>query len=187
VIPIVFVTAADPVRTGLVASLNRPEGNVTGVNMVGATLEGKRLELLHKLVPEAKRLGALVNPRYPVAKAQEEELRAATARLGLDLVLLNAGTPDEVELAMATFAERRVGAVLIANDPFLGSERERLAALALHYRLPSMSFRREFADAGGLLSYGAHFEEGYRQAGVYAASILKGARTTNLPVLQPKI
>jgi putative ABC transport system substrate-binding protein len=164
-IPIVFVTAADPVRTGLVASLGRPEGNVTGIGMVGATLEGKRLELLHQIVRGATRVGALVNPGYPAARTQEEQLREAAARLGLDLVLSSAGTGAEIDAALAHFASERVDAVLIANDPLLGSERERLAALALRYKLPSMSFRR--------------------QAGVYAGNLLKGAKTTDLPVLLP--
>ena len=184
-IPIVFITAADPVRTGLVTSLGRPEGNVTGIAMVGATLEGKRLELLRQLVPDARVLGALVNPGYPAAKAQQEQLQEAAARLGVELMLLTASTAGQIEAALGTFAERRVGAVLLANDPFLGSQRERLAALALRYRLPSMSFRREYSGAGGLASYGADFEDGYRQAGVYAGTILKGKQPTELPVLQP--
>lgn len=184
-LPIVFVTAADPVRTGLVASLSRPEANVTGVSMVGATLEGKRLELLYRLVGGAKPIGALLNPGYPVVKTQEAQLREAASGLGVDLLLAFASTETEIEAHAAAFAAKGVGAVLIANDPFLGSERERLAVLALRHKLPSMSFRREYAVAGGLLSYGADFEDGYRQAGAYAAAILKGANPTELPVLQP--
>ena len=184
-IPIVFVSAAHPVRAGLVASLSRPEGNVTGINMVGAMLEAKRLELLHELLPQASTIGVLINPKYPAAKIQAEEVQEATARLRVQLVLMNASTEAEVEAAFAGFVERKAGAVLACNDPFFGSNREKLAALAIGHKLPAMSFRREFAEVGGLLSYGAVFEEGYRQAGVYAGRILKGAKTTDLPVMQP--
>jgi ABC-type uncharacterized transport system substrate-binding protein len=184
-IPIVFVTAADPVRAGLVASLSRPEGNVTGINMIGATLEAKRLELLHELVPKASIIGVLINPKYPAAKTQAQEVQEATARLGLQLVLLNASTEAEVDAAFAGFAAQKVGAVLACNDPFFGSYREKLASLALSHKLAAMSFRREFVEVGGLLSYGAVFEEGYRQAGIYAGKILKGTKTTDLPVMQP--
>jgi putative ABC transport system substrate-binding protein len=185
IIPIVFVSAADPVRAGLVASLSRPEGNVTGINMIGAMLEAKRLELLHELVPQASIIGVLINPKYPAAKIQTQEVQEAIARLGVKLVLLNASTEPEVDAAFTAFVEQKVGAVLACNDPFFGSYREKLAALALGHKLPAMSFRREFAEVGGLLSYGAVFEESYRQAGVYAGRILKGAKTTDLPVMQP--
>jgi putative tryptophan/tyrosine transport system substrate-binding protein len=184
-IPIVFVSAADPVRAGLVASLSRPEGNVTGINMIGAMLEAKRLELLREVVPQASIIGVLINPKYPAAKIQTQEVQEATARLGVKLVLLNASNEPEVDAAFAGFVEQKVGAILACNDPFFGSYREKLASLALGHKLPAMSFRREFAEVGGLLSYGAVFEEGYRQAGVYAARILKGAKTTDLPVMQP--
>ena len=184
-IPIVFVSAADPVRAALVASLNRPEGNVTGINMIGAMLEAKRLELLHELVPQASIIGVLINPKYPAAKFQTQEVQEATARLGVKLVLLNASTEQEVDAAFAALVEQKAGAVLACNDPLFGSYREKLAALALRHKLPAMSFRREFAQVGGLLSYGAVFEESYRQAGVYAGRILKGAKTTDLPVMQP--
>ena len=172
-------------RTGLVASLNRPEANVTGISMIGATLEAKRLELLHELMPHVSTMGVLINPKYPAAKIQAQEVQEATARLGVQLVLLNASTEQEVDAAFDGFVQQKAGAVLACNDPFFGSYREKLASLALGHRLPAMSFRREFAQVGGLLSYGAHFEEGYRQAGVYAGRILKGAKTTDLPVMQP--
>jgi putative ABC transport system substrate-binding protein len=184
-IPIVFISAADPVRAGLVASLSRPEGNVTGINMIGAMLEAKRLELMRELVPQATVVGVLINPKYLAATIQVEEVREATARLGLRLVLLNASTEAEVDTAFAGFVEQKVGAVLACNDPFFGSHREKLAAHALRHKLPAMSFRREFAQVGGLLSYGAVFDEGYRQVGVYAGKILKGVKTTDLPVMQP--
>ncbi|MEH2564852.1 ABC transporter substrate-binding protein [Bradyrhizobium sp. AZCC 2289] len=184
-IPIVFVTAADPIKTGLVASLNRPEGNVTGISMIGSTLEAKRLELLHEMLPQTSTIGVLINPKYPAAKAQLQEAEEATARLGTKLVSQNASTEREVEAAFTNFVQQQAGAVLVCNDPFFGSARERIASLAIRDKLPAMSFRREFAEVGGLLSYGARFEEGYRQAGVYAGRILKGAKTTDLPVIQP--
>jgi putative ABC transport system substrate-binding protein len=184
-IPIVFVSAADPVRTGLVTSLNRPEGNVTGINMLGALLEAKRLELLHEAVPKATAMGVLINPKYPAAQTQVREVQDASSRLRLGLVLRNASTEAELKSAFAGFAQANAGAVLACNDPFFGSWRATLAKLALEHRLPAMSFRREFAEVGGLLSYGAVFEDGYREAGLYSGRILKGARTTDLPVMQP--
>jgi putative ABC transport system substrate-binding protein len=184
-IPIVFVTAADPVGTGLVAALNRPEANITGISMIGAALEAKRLELLHEMAPQASTIGTLINPNYPAAKAQTQEIQEAAARLGVGLVLLNASTEAEIDTATAVFVQQKVGALLFCNDPFFGSQRERLASLAIRYRLPAMSFRREFAEVGGLISYGPSFGDGYREAGVYAGKILNGARTTDLPVMQP--
>lgn len=184
-IPIVFVSAADPIRAGLVASLNRPEGNVTGISMIGSTLEAKRLELLHEMMPQASAIGVLINPKYPEAKAQAQEVEEARTRLGVALIVLNASTEQEVEAAFDVFVRQKAGAVLACNDPFFGSYRGQLASLALRHKLPAMSFRREFAEVGGLLNYGPHFAEGYRQAGIYAGRILKGAKTTDLPVMQP--
>jgi putative ABC transport system substrate-binding protein len=184
-IPIAFITAADPVKTGLVASLNRPEANVTGISMIGSTLEAKRLELLHEVVPQASIIGALINPNYPAAKAQTQEVQEAAVRLGVQLVLLHASTEPEIDAAFAAFVQQKAGALLVGNDPFFGSWREKLASLAIRHKLPAISFRREFAEIGGLLSYGAHFADGYREAGIYAGKILKGTRTTDLPVMQP--
>jgi putative tryptophan/tyrosine transport system substrate-binding protein len=184
-IPIVFVSAADPIRAGLVASLNRPEGNVTGISLIGSTLEAKRLELLHEMMPQASTIGVLINSKYPEAKAQTLEVEDAKNRLGVRLIVLNASTEQEITAAFDAFVEQKAGAVLACNDPFFGSYREQLASLALRHKLPAMSFRREFAEVGGLLSYGPHFAEGYRQAGIYAGRILKGAKPTDLPVVQP--
>jgi putative ABC transport system substrate-binding protein len=184
-IPVVFVSAADPIRAGLVASLNRPEGNVTGISLIGSTLEAKRLELLHEMMPQASTIGVLINSKYPEAKAQTQEVEEAKNRLGVALIVLNASNEQEVAAAFAAFVEQKASAVLACNDPFFGSYREQLASLALRYKLPAMSFRREFAEVGGLLSYGPHFAEGYRQAGIYAGRILKGAKATDLPVVQP--
>jgi putative tryptophan/tyrosine transport system substrate-binding protein len=184
IIPIVFITAADPIKAGLVTNLNRGEGNITGISMIGATLEAKRLELLHEMLPQAS-IGVMINPRYPAAKAQAEEVEEAVNRLGITVAVINASTLAEVDAAFAKFDEQKIGAVLACNDPFYGSERSHIAALALRYRLPAMSFRREFTEVGMLLSYGAQFAEGYRQTGVYAAKILAGAKPADLPVMQP--
>ena len=185
IIPIVFVSAADPIRAGLVSSLNRPEGNVTGISLIGSTLEAKRLELLHDMMPQASTIGVLINSKYPEAKAQTQEVEEAKNRLGVALIVLNASTEQEVATAFDAFVEQKASAVLACNDPFFGSYREPLALLALRHKLPTMSFRREFAEVGGLLSYGPHFAEGYRQAGIYAGRILKGAKAADLPVAQP--
>jgi putative tryptophan/tyrosine transport system substrate-binding protein len=184
-IPIVFISAADPVKAGLIASLNRPEGNVTGISMMGSTLEAKRLELLHEMLPQVTTIGVLINPKYPAAKTQRQEVEEATGRLGVRTIVLDAGTEAEIEAAFATLVQQRAGAVLVANDPFFGSVRATLAALAIGDKLPAISFRREFAEAGGLLSYGPNFEDGYRETGVYAGKILAGTKTTDLPVMQP--
>jgi putative ABC transport system substrate-binding protein len=184
-IPIVFITAADPIKAGLVAGLNRPEANVTGISMIGSTLEAKRLELLHEMLPQATTIGVLINPQYPAAKVQAQEVEEATVRLGIKTVVQNASTEAEIAAAFAILAQREAGALLVANDPFFGSAREKLAALAISHKLPAISFRREFAAAGGLLSYGPSFEEGYRETGVYAGKILAGAKPADLPVMQP--
>jgi putative ABC transport system substrate-binding protein len=184
-IPIVFISAADPIKAGLVASLNRPAGNVTGISMIGSALEAKRLELLHEMLPQVANIGVLINPKYPAARAQAQEVAEATARLGIKTTVLNATNVAEIEAAFAALSEQKAGAVLACNDPFFGSEREKLAALAISHKLPAISFRREFAEIGGLLSYGPNFADGYRQTGLYAGKILAGARTTDLPVMQP--
>jgi len=183
-IPIVFITAADPIKAGLVANLNRGEGNVTGISMIGSTLEAKRLELLHEMLPQAS-IGVMINPGYPAANAQAQEVEEAVGRLGIKVSVINVGTTAEMDAAFAKFAEQKIGAVLACNDPFYGSDRTHIAALALRYKLPAMSFRREFAEVGGLVSYGAQFAEGYRQTGIYAGKILSGAKPADLPVMQP--
>jgi putative ABC transport system substrate-binding protein len=184
-IPIVFISAADPIKAGLVASLNRPEANVTGISMIGSALEAKRLELLHEMLPQVTSIGVLINPKYPAARTQAQEVAEATARLGITTSVLNAGTEAEIEAAFAALEQQKTGAVLVCNDPFFGSERENIAALAISHKLPAISFRREFAEAGGLVSYGPSFEDAYRQTGLYAGKILAGAKPTDLPVMQP--
>ena len=184
-IPIVFVSATDPVRVGLVSSLNRPGGNVTGVSIMGSVLEGKRLELLHELVPKASIIAVLIDPNYPAAGTAAQDAQAAAVRLGVTSLVLNAGTEREIDLAFATLVRRGTGALLVTQTPFFVSRREQLFALAARHTLPVIYPLREFAVNGGLASYGPDFKEGFRQAGIYVGRILKGAKPADLPVLQP--
>ena len=184
-IPIVFVSAADPVRTGLVASLNRPGGNVTGVSLLASALDAKKLGLLRELAPKASTIGVLINPDYPSANSQREEAQQAAARLGLRPLMLSARADGEIDLAFASAAKQAADALLVATDPFLLSRRERLVALAARYAVPAIYAQREVVTAGGLISYGPHFWDGYRQAGAYVGRVLKGEKPADLPVLQP--
>jgi putative ABC transport system substrate-binding protein len=184
-IPIVFVSAADPVRTGLVASLNRPGGNVTGVSLLASALDAKKLGLLRELAPKASTIGVLINPDYPSANSQREEAQQAAARLGLRPLMLSARADGEIDLAFASAAKQGADALLVATDPFLLSRRERLVALAARYAVPAIYAQREVVTAGGLISYGPHFWDGYRQAGAYVGRVLKGEKPADLPVLQP--
>jgi ABC-type uncharacterized transport system substrate-binding protein len=184
-IPIVFVSAADPVRTGLVASLNRPGGNVTGVSLLASALDAKKLGLLRELAPKASTIGVLINPDYPSANSQREETQQAAARLGLRLLMLSARADGEIDLAFASAAKQGADALLVATDPFLLSRRERLVALAARYAVPAIYAQREVVSGGGLISYGPHFWDGYRQAGAYVGRVLKGEKPADLPVLQP--
>jgi putative tryptophan/tyrosine transport system substrate-binding protein len=184
-IPIVFVSAADPVRTGLVASLNRPGGNVTGVSLLASALDAKKLGLLRELAPKASTIGVLINPDYPSANSQREDAQQAAARLGLRPLMLSARADGEIDLAFASAAKQGADALLVATDPFLLSRRERLVALAARYAVPAIYAQREVVTAGGLISYGPHFWDGYRQAGAYVGRVLKGEKPADLPVLQP--
>jgi putative tryptophan/tyrosine transport system substrate-binding protein len=184
-IPIVFVSAADPVRTGLVASLNRPGGNVTSVSLLASALDAKKLGLLRELAPKASTIGVLINPDYPSANSQREEAQQAAARLGLRPLMLSARADGEIDLAFASAAKQGADALLVATDPFLLSRRERLVALAARYAVPAIYAQREVVTAGGLISYGPHFWDGYRQAGAYVGRVLKGEKPADLPVLQP--
>jgi putative ABC transport system substrate-binding protein len=184
-IPIVFVSAADPVRTGLVASLSRPGANVTGVSLLASALNGKKLDLLRELVPQASAIGILVNPTYPEAKAQADEFRAAAGQLGVRPVVLFASTPAEIDAAFAGLNKDPIGALVIGNDPFFGARRDQLVALAASSSLPTMHYQRESIEVGGLISYGPSFPDGYRQAGLYVGRILKGEKPGDLPVVQP--
>lgn len=184
-IPIVFVSAADPVRNGLVASLNRPGGNVTGVSLIVSALVGKQLDLLHTLVPNTSVVAILINPGYPDAKAQSEEFQAAATQLGLRSIILSAATGADIDAAFGTLTQQHIDAIVLANDPFFGAKRDQIVALAAHYAVPMMSWQKEFATAGELISYGPVFVDGYRQAGVYVGKILKGEKPADLPVVQP--
>jgi putative ABC transport system substrate-binding protein len=184
-IPIVFVTGDDPVRLGLVASLNRPGGNVTGVTFITTSLETKRLEILRELVPKAAVIGLLVNPTFPDAEVHMKELPSVARRIGQQAVVVAATNEPEIDAAFATLVQRRASALLVTSDPFFGRRREQLAALAARHKIPAIYWRREFVTSGGLISYGASFTDAYRQTGVYVGRILHGARPDDLPVMQP--
>ena len=183
-IPIAFVTGGDPVHMGLVESLNRPGGNATGVYMLTAELESKRLELLHELVPGAAVIGAIVDPNSPDTKIQLNDLPAAALALKQKIIFLKAGNDNDIEAAFAAAAEQRMGAVLLTSSPFFLPRREKIVALAARHALPAVYFFRDFAVAGGLMSYGTSLTDAYRQAGVYTGRILKGEKTSDLPVQQ---
>ncbi len=184
-IPIAFVSASDPVKTGLVSSLNRPEGNVTGVSLLGAALDAKRVELLHDLVPKASKIAALINPNYAAAESQVNEVQAAATQLGLKAMLVMARSEIEIDAGVGSVVQQGADALVVTQDPFLNSRREKIISLAQRYSLPAIYSIREAVAAGGLISYGTHFADGFRQAGVYAGKLLKGVKPADLPVLQP--
>jgi putative tryptophan/tyrosine transport system substrate-binding protein len=179
-IPILFTSGADPVRAGLVASLNRPEANVTGVSWFSAELGHKHVEVLHELVPQAVLIAVLVNPNSPEGGFYEQSAQEGARALGRRLLVLKAGTPREIDAAFATLAEQRASAVLIAAGPFFPARQ--LAELATRHRLPMMSQARELPAAGGLISYGNSVTDAYRRVGVFAGRILRGAKPADLPV-----
>ena len=186
VIPIVFMIGSDPVKLGLVASLNRPGGNVTGVSYFNEEVAPKRLELLHEFVPTAKSIALLVNPTNPAqAAAQTEELQAAVRALGLHLEIAKASNPIEIADAFATLVRDRVEALQIGVDPVFGNHIDQIVALAQIDKIPTIYPWREFTAAGGLMNYGASIPDAYRQVGVYTGQILKGANPAELPVQRP--
>ena len=184
-IPIVFVSGSDPVKVGLVASLNRPGGNITGVHLLILGLGAKRLGLLHELMPTVNLVGLLVNPNFADALTQLRDVEDAAQSLGLKLVVQKAGTEFEFETAFADLARQKAGAILVIADPFFTSQRVEIAALAARYAMPAVFELREYAAAGGLMSYGPDLADGYRQGGVYAGKILNGQKPAELPVEQP--
>jgi tripartite-type tricarboxylate transporter receptor subunit TctC/ABC-type uncharacterized transport system substrate-binding protein len=185
-IPVVFGVADDPVQIGLVASLNRPGGNVTGVTVVGSELGPKKLELLHEVSPTTKKIAVLVNPSNRVTSdADIGGARAAAQRLGLEIIVVNAGTDNEIESAFSSAVQRGTGAVYVGSDAFLTSRREQIAKLALRHKLLTMSSERAAVRVGQLMSYGAIDVDMYRQAGVYVGRLLKGEKAADLPVVQP--
>jgi putative ABC transport system substrate-binding protein len=181
-IPVVFITSDDPVKAGLVASLNRPGGNLTGVSLFGARLGAKRLALLHELVPAAATIGILLNPKNPDSEDEAKDVQEAARALGVQILVLNASTENEIDAAFTKLVEQRIGALMLGADTFFTSQRTRLATLSTYLRIPTADVVREFADAGGLVSYGASLAGVYRQAGVYAGRILKGDKPSDLPV-----
>jgi putative tryptophan/tyrosine transport system substrate-binding protein len=183
-IPIVFTTGSDPVQLGLVASLNRPGGNVTGVTQLSAEVAPKRVELAHELLPTATVIGLLVNPGSPSAEALTKASREAATTLGVQLDVLRASTEAEVDDAFTAFLQKRVGALVIGTDAFFSGNAELFAKLAMRHRLPTIYEYHPFVAAGGLISYGGSVTDSYRLAGVYTGRILKGDKPAELPVLQ---
>jgi putative ABC transport system substrate-binding protein len=183
-IPTLFVLGADPVGLGLVPSLNRPGGNVTGIVFLSSQLGAKRIELLRQLVPAASTIGVLAFPNSPEDRTERAQVVAAAQTLGQPILIVDAVRDAEIDQAFAGFAERRVGAVLVGSGPFFRSHKEQIIALAARYRLPTSYSLREYVEAGGLMSYGTSITNAYREAGIYAARILKGEKPGDLPVMQ---
>ena len=183
-IPVVFVTGSDPVRDGLVASLNRPGDNFTGVVFIASVLGAKRLDLLRQLVPKATTIAMLVRPNTTETEAERIDVQNAAQALGQELVIFDVTSGRDLEAAFATFVERRAGGLLVGTGPFMTSSRDRVVALAARHGVPAIYPLREFASAGGVMSYGASISDAYRQSGIYAGRILKGEKLADLPVIQ---
>jgi ABC-type uncharacterized transport system substrate-binding protein len=183
-IPIVFTIGGDPVKVGLVASLNRPGGNATGVSLLTSSGDAKRLGLLNEVVRTTDVFGVLINPNFQGAEAQSRELQEAGRAIGRSIQIVNAGNDQELEAAFVTFGQRGAAALLVAADPFFVTRRNPIVALVAQLKLPAIYELREYADAGGLMSYGISLKDGYRQVGIYTGQILKGTKPADLPIQQ---
>ncbi len=183
-IPVVFAVTADPVKAGLVASLNRPGGNLTGVNFLLNLIPAKQFEVLHETVPKANVIGFLINPSGPEAESAINEVQTAAQTLGHELFVAKASSARDIDGAFADLAQRRVGAIMVGNDVFFYSRREQIVALAARHAIPAIYNVREFAQAGGLMSYGTSVDDAQRIAGVYVGRILRGTKSADLPVQQ---
>jgi putative tryptophan/tyrosine transport system substrate-binding protein len=184
-IPIVAVFVGDPVESGLVASLNRPGGNITGISGINGTLEAKRLGLLHELVQRATTLGLLLNPNFPAAAQQLKDMQEAAKTIGVQLQIFNARTDPEIDAAFEALAQQHVRGLVVAADTLFVTHRDRLVALAARHAVPAIYSLREFAALGGLMSYGIDLQDLYRNVGLYVGRILKGTKPADLPVMQP--
>jgi len=184
-IPIVFSMGNDPVQAGVVASFSRPGGNATGVNLLTAELEAKRLGLLHQMAPKVAIVAHLVDPRYAPTEANIQNVAAAAREMGLKVVVIKASGETDINAALTTATEKQAGALLVGADPYFNSRRDQIVALVQRYAIPAIFEQREFCEAGGLMSYGTSITDAYRQLGVYAGKILKGEKPADLPVVQP--
>ena len=185
-IPIVFALGVDPVKLGLVASLSQPGGNITGIAQLGATLSGKRLQLLRELVPQAKVIAVIVNPRTPDAQTQTKDVQQAAAAIGQQIIFINASTAAEIDAAFSSLGPKGARALMVTNDPLFNGLREQFASLAARHKVPAIYGWRDQVEAGGLMSYGtASLAASYAQVGNYVGRILKGAKAAELPVVQP--
>jgi putative tryptophan/tyrosine transport system substrate-binding protein len=184
-IPIVFTTNLDPVQSGLVASLNKPGGNATGMSFFGAMLEPKKLELMHELTPKSAAVAVLVNPSNPNTESIVKTVNEAGYALGRNLIVVTANTEHELEPAYTTMAERRAGGLIVTADPFFNARRAQIVSLTARHSIPAIYEWREFAELGGLMSYGSSITDAFRQVGIYVGRILKGEKPGDLPVQQP--
>jgi ABC-type uncharacterized transport system substrate-binding protein len=184
-IPIVFSSGSDPIRLGLVSSLNKPGGNVTGVSFFSVALEAKRLGILRELAPAAAMFAVILNPKFPNFEAQSKELQTAARTLGVQIQILRASSERDLDIAFAKVTELRAGGLLVGADPFLYSRRDYIVGLAARNAVPAIYEQRETTVAGGLASYGTNLTDAYRQVGIYTGRILKGEKPADLPILQP--
>jgi putative ABC transport system substrate-binding protein len=184
-IPIVCTLGGDPVETGLVASLNRPGGNLTGTTIMTLEMASKRLDLVRQVAPKTTAVAMLINPKFPPALAEARETQHAAGSLGIPIDVLNASSESEIDAAFTTIVAQGSGGLIIGTDPFLLGQREQLVRLAARHMVPTIYFLREFVEAGGLMSYGPNIANGYRQAGVYTGLILNGANPAALPIVRP--